>query len=392
VVLKYEETSTVNGSPMEVVTVDAWPVGATGREIGAVVQTIQLAGGRLQAQTQRQQIRSRQLPAMSGSNPALVAWFLEKFPTYASPANPAVFDPIRHHGATITAVGRKSTLPYELMEGSLQDWMRKKLPTYPSSGPFAGTVVWSDNPSNKYSFEDAEDVITFTLSYTVNDNSGSPLRSVTDEKVTAAITVVDCESGRYSRLTNDVSGGETVPVGLARSLYEALNAVHYQGTVDTVASEITGDLNIGFRLLLAGGNPAWASMSAVIQSITNNLDTGMTTIQVGPPDHLTPGQVLDLRRANRARKPSSGSGVRISGETGDGNSVDLASAQPKNNAVHGPGRWGERQTFITAVRFDASTNCIQVKKQTAVVDYADGETGWEAIEGGCAEDCSSGNA
>jgi len=388
VVLKYEQTHEVEGATMESITTDAYPEGATGREIGAVVQTIQLAGGRVNTQIQRHDIKSVELPPMEHANAQLAQWFLLKHPHYAAANNPAIFDPVKYSNAQITAVTRTSALPYELMEGSLQDWMRKQLPEYLRGG----FLVWRDNPHHSYSYYDAEDTISFTLSYKVLDGAGKPLREVQNEKVTVTLTVTDCPTGKYTRRSTEVVGGEAIPAGLAQMLWESLNATHYQGKVATVAEEITGAVNIGFRLLVTGGHPAWASMSAVIQSITNHLDTGVTTIQVGPPNHLTPGQVLDLRQANRSRRPASGSLIRTTGDSASGGALEFGSAQPKNNGGHGPGQWGIRKDFLVDLRFDTVTNCLQVKKQTAVVDYAASEdlTDWLPVSGGCAEECSDG--
>lgn len=390
VLIKYEQTHEVEGATMETITTDAYPQGATGREIGAVIQTVGLAGGRMNTQIQRHDIKSVELPPMQHANALLAQWFLLKHPQYADPNNSAAFDPVRYAQAQITDLQRTSDLPFELMEGSIQDWMRLKLPEFTRGG----LIVWRDNPHHAYAFNDAEDTITITLSYKVLDGAGKPLREVAGETVAIRITATDCPTGKYTRRSTDVEGAEGVPVGLAEMLWSSLNAPHYQGKITTVAEEITGSVNIGFRLVVTGGNSAWASMSAVIQQITNHLDTGTTTIQVGPPSHLSPGQVLDLRLANRARRPASGALLRTTGDSASGGALEFGSAQPKNSGGHGPGKWGVRKDFIVDMRFDTATNCLQVKKQTAVVNYAGPEdlTSWLPVAGGCAEECSDGYA
>ena len=126
-------------------------------------------------------------------------------------------------------------------------------------------------------------------------------------------------------------------------------------------------------------------MSAVIQSVAKQLATGSTTIQVGPPDHLIPSQVLDLRRANRSRRPAIGAGDRVAGTAVSGGSVDLGSAVPMTNTGTGRSRWGVRQEFVTAARI--SSNAIQVKTRTAVVAFLDAESDWTTIGGGLGEAC-----
>jgi hypothetical protein len=311
---------------------------------------------------------------MIPANAALLAWFLAKYPAYNNPQKYANF--------TITAANRtQPTLTLELLEGSLQDWMRQQLPTY---DPVFGLPVWSDNPDNVYSYSDREDIITITVAYTVLENAGQPVRAVTDEVITTRIIATDCPTGRYSRLLTDSSGGESIPQNLAQALYNDLNAPHYAGQVKIVSEDVAGTAQIGAIVHITGGDSAWASMLACIQSISEHLDSGATTINVGPPDHLTPSGILDLRRANRVRKPSTSFSGRVSGQV-SGGTVDLSSAMPKSDSGHGPGRWGVRQSFITAIKVE--DDAIKIKTRTAVVQYLDAESDWTIIEGGQGESC-----
>ena len=374
VVINYEVAYEVNGEQRTGIVTDSWPAGASSRQVGAVVQTIQLAGGSLNQTTQRQDIRTVSIPSMAPpGNAALRQWFLDKRPEYLD----AKFDKL-----TITAAARAETLPYELVEGSLQDWMRKQLPTY----NIIGNPIWTDNPHNNYSYTDREDTIKLTIAYTVLDVIGDPIRAVTDEIIVVKITATDCPTGRYTRMTTDATSGESIPEGLAQALYNDLNAPHYQGTVKVIAEDVSGSEPIGSRVKITGGDAAWATMSACVQSVTDYLDTGTSILQVGPPAHLTPSDILDLRRANRQRRPAISSPSRSSGQT-SGGTVDLSSAQPKS--VHGssPGRWGVTLSVITDVRFDSTTNCLQVKRRDAVVNYLGSAGDWQNMEGGQAEDC-----
>lgn len=375
VVIKYERTDDVNGTQMTSIITDAFPPGATGQEIGSVVQTIPLGGGSSNQTTQRQDIRSLELPPMIAGNGALRAWFLSKHPGFTDP---------KFWNLTITAVARQQTLNLELLEGSLQDWMRIEIPTY----NVIGNPIWIPNDHRSYSYSDREDTIKITIAYTMRDDAGIPLRVVQDEIITTKITVTDCPTGRYHRTITDSSYGDAVPEGLAASLYNDLNAPHYQGYVKTVSEEITGSVTVGSLLYIEGGDPAWATMAASIQTISEHIDSGTATLQVGPPAHLTPSEILDLRRANRTRKPAVSATSRTSGES-SGGTVDIGSAQPKSIHDYAPGRWGISVSLITDVRFDSVTNCLQVKRRNAIVNYTDSESDWTDMEGGCAEDCNN---
>lgn len=369
VVLKYESTVDNNGTPVVYTIPDAYPVGSTGRELGAVVQTIQLSGGSVHRMIQSQDIKCLDIPEMV-VNAALLTWFLQRNPAYAGVT-----------GLTITSVSRdRFDLVYELFEGSLQDWMRVELPDPDNPG---GMIY---NPDHKYAFRDGRCTITFHVQYTIYDDSGTPLRVVSDEVVTNQITATTAQTGRYYRSTSDSSAGEAIPQGLAQTLYASLNANHHQGSLTILEEEIGAAVYLGCRVLITGGDPAWATMSAVVQAVTDSLDTGETIIRVGPPAHLTPSEIMDLRRANRTRHVADSAGSRISGEAYSGGVVELGSAIPVRHSVPGPERWGVRVEVITAVR--VSGNAIQAKRRTAVVAYLDAESDWETVSGGQGEECS----
>lgn len=370
VVLIYERTDAVDNRSRSTQTIDAWPGTATGREIGAVVQTISLSG--FSSSVQRQKIYSAPIPEMSPE--AVQAWFLEKHPEWAHPIISGRFNP-KFHNIEITGASRKCIwLPYELLEGSLQDWMRRY-------------IQGSENPDSAYHKEDRQDVVQVTLKYELQDDDGKILRKVENEVVTTTITATDCQSGTYERSTID-QVGDVVPDGLAKYLYNVLNATHHQGAFSIVAEEVTGAVGLGNRILISGGNPAWLSMSAIVQNISEHLDSGKTRITVGPPSHLTPSDIMELRRANRVRRAPTGSGSRVSGMSSQ-EAIILSSAMPKGYGGGSPGTWGKHlEKIITAVRFDSSLNCLQVKTRAVSVQHAEDESDWTTIEGGQAEACS----
>lgn len=370
VVLIYERTDSVDNQSRSTQSIDAWPITATGREIGAVVQTISLSG--FSASVQRQKIYSAAIPEMTPE--AVQSWFLDKHPEWAHPLISGQFNP-KFHNIEITAVSRKCIwLPYELLEGSLQDWMRRY-------------IQGSENPDSVYHKEDRQDVVQVSLNYELQDEAGKILRKVEGEEVTTTITATDCQSGTYERSTID-QVGDVVPEGLAQYLYNVLNASHYQGSVFIGSEEVSGAIGLGNRILISGGNSSWLTMSAIIQSIAENLDVGETRITVGPPSHLTPSDILELRRANRVRRSPAGSGSRVSGMSSQ-EAIILSSAIPKGYGAGSPGIWGKHiEKIITDVRFDSASNCLQVKTREVSVQHAEDESDWITIEGGQAEACS----
>ncbi len=93
---------------------------------------------------------------------------------------------------------------------------------------------------------------------------------------------------------------------MAAQLLEAFSTPHYQGTVSILEDECSGDRGLGNVLNLTGGRPEWGTMKAVIQQMTEDLDTGRTTYTVGPPEHLGPQDLIELQRCDRRPEGNTG--------------------------------------------------------------------------------------
>jgi hypothetical protein len=340
VVLIYEQTSDVNGATMLSTSIDAYPPASQGREIGALVQTINLPGWSSSTTVQKQTVHCRFIPPFDNDPNMYRAWFLKCHPEWTRPGAPNAFDNLRFSNVVITSVTRDSTLNFELVEGTLQDWMRKYI--------LDGNGDRILNPNNKYSYEDAEDNIMTTISYKVLDENGVVTREVVDQVVTTKVVATNCPPGTYKNVDTSISAGDEVPSGLAKYLYDTLNANHFRGSIVIAEDEVTGDIKLGKRIVIAGGKEEWATMSAVIQSIQSNLNAGTTVIQVGPPNHLSANDMIELRRANRVRKNCMDADARITGEQST-NNVELGSAMPKGFGSSTPGRWGGFIDLVSGV-------------------------------------------
>jgi hypothetical protein len=121
--------------------------------------------------------------------------------------------------------------------------------------------------------------------------------------IQASPTITNAATQVYSIVTG-VSGGEAVPTGLAQSLYTALNTLHYQGSFKTTDVEISQEVGIGNTFNLTQGRDEWTSMNAVVQRISHSLATGKTTVEFGPPEHLSPQDIVEFIRGIRDSQPS----------------------------------------------------------------------------------------
>lgn len=84
-----------------------------------------------------------------------------------------------------------------------------------------------------------------------------------------------------------------VPNELANALFLSHQKLHYDGSL-TFVSQDPGSMGnlMGNMLNLTGGRTEWASMEAIIQSVSEDMRTGHTTINFGSPRHA---QVMNFR-------------------------------------------------------------------------------------------------
>lgn len=155
--------------------------------------------------------------------------------------------------------------------------------------------------------------------------------------------------------TNGISGtyvqqqletiAEPVPFGLERIVFDALNILHFQGQILLDEEDCTGTYGLGQRLNVTGGDPAWATANACVQQVSERIDNGKTTIQVGPPPHLSVKDIIDWMRIWRVRKVRTNGSQRSSGQSALGGRVELGQQAPLNNAQHPIGQY---RTLIIA--------------------------------------------
>jgi len=308
VVLLYERSSDAGSQQLETISTDAYPLGATGRTVGALVATIQLAGA--QIVRQQQAIAVEAYPA-EGNDAAWSTWWKARIEWLRNAggdyASLTIHNTSRRAGEAPEGGWYGATpLPSELLEGTIQDWM---------------TGVHAER-----------ETITAYVDYVKTDGT-----TETDREISIVVTSTDATSRTYWRLAVAQSA-EPVPVGLAAALYAAANALHYDGTLSIEEDECSGAYRPGRVLNISGGQSAWAAMAAQIAQASEDLFSGRTTLQVGPPKYLSLPDLVTLLRTNRTRRPAQRSQVRLTGLSSDnGLSVALGSAHPRSDAVTGPG-------------------------------------------------------
>lgn len=129
--------------------------------------------------------------------------------------------------------------------------------------------------------------------YLANGTFVGPVQKTFNVMATNAVTRL------YTELEG-VTFGETVPTGVAAQLYSALSVLDYEGSVQITSLECDDGVGLGNALNVFGGAGEWGSMNATIQSVTDDIDRGISVVTVGPPKHLDPGTLMDRYRALRS--------------------------------------------------------------------------------------------
>jgi hypothetical protein len=117
------------------------------------------------------------------------------------------------------------------------------------------------------------------------------------------ISTTNLTSGSYSLRQLD-EAGEPVPSGLAQYLYTQMSAGHWEGQVVTEAAECAGTVRPGQLLRVTSGLTAWATMDAVVHSVSEDIGTGQTVINVGPNKWLSAGEILGWLKKQRENNRS----------------------------------------------------------------------------------------
>jgi hypothetical protein len=247
VVLRYQLISDVNGTPRITYINDVAPPGATGRELGALVQTIDVRG------------------------PSYTTTVVEIYTEPIDLTDPdwwiANYAPLQDAGVSNVIVSDVDdtsilNLPQQLKDGQIPSWMTAQTERI---------------------------TVRCRVSYTIDGEQ------ITDYPLAFDIQTTDALGGIY-RDTRMTSAGDPFWLGLAAVIYAWLGALKHSGQVTIAEEECTGRVGMENTLNLTGGPGAWASMAAQVQSVVENIDTGLTQITFGPPGHLGASELTELLR------------------------------------------------------------------------------------------------
>lgn len=301
--ITYEISSTENGRETIDYQHDVWPASATGRELGALNLTLDMRGPAISYVTAH--IETEPFDAASGSavtDATRRAWWLARLPAYQ----------IGYDAGDITDLeisdvraNPEATLPNVLISGSIAPWM---------------------------GFEQERTKVSCKTKYD-RKQSGFTYAKTFEHEQSATVVLTDATTGDYVNVTGSTSG-DPIPTNLAQLLYESRATLQYQGSLIIQEDEITGD-HFARVINLSGGRVGWLTMNALVQSVTEDIDTGTTRLTLGPARQMGHQDLITLLKVSRPRFRQTSVATFQTNEQ-SGSSIDLGSGGATENSVSAP--------------------------------------------------------
>lgn len=284
---KYRQTSSFDGQNFVQTFNDIAPGGATGREFGALVATMDFDGGSVTRQTSKIDCVPVDVTSLD--------WWKTRHPELNDGGGALALTVL--NSETYPVVGAPVGYPNELMNGQVTEWMNGQVQEVTLQAFIKGT-----------------------------HNDGTKKGKEVTELKTWQARCTNLNSGNYTRLTTD-SLGEPIPFGLAAQFLQTINQLHFEGEKSLTEREVTYAIRMGNVLNISGGLEQWATMRALVQAVSYDWDNGKTSATFGPSALLGPGDLIELLRVNRNRWVRNYS-LRQTAQSGAGDS-QLGSDIPK---------------------------------------------------------------
>lgn len=322
VVIKYEQTNSVDGQQYTVLGMDRVPNTADVNQAGVFACTIVLGGSNITTVTATTKCVPHYFAYDDAGHTetamlARLNWWKQRVPWLNNSnisniwVDPGVVVP-QITGQTAPS---PSALPMELIDGSVCAWM-------------TGITAVKCN---------AKAQIRYTL------NTGT----VKTETVSTQVNMTNALEGtrNYSAVSS-VTPGENLVAGLAQVMWDALSVRQFSGTVTLhekevgdfvtplLAARTDGKCIMGSNLNILNGRPEWNLMFSLIQQVHYSIKSGTTVITFGPADHLGVQDLVELLRVNRNRRPWTNPATQHNA-TVTGNTVAMPTTTPAQDTSFG---------------------------------------------------------
>lgn len=307
VVINYGKTHRNGTLVQNTLEVDKWPANATGDAHRGVNLNIELAGGVITYVSS--EVLTDTIEAASTDQTAQENWWKKKQPWLAS-------DDIQ--AFSILSVGRQSSLARELIDGNLADWML-------------------DGQGQPVQYVD--ETITARVRFTNADGT------IGEKDITEDITATNAVSQVYSTWET-ATAEEVTPVGLAQAYYDAVNALQYEGQIVIDEDEVSGLAGLGNLVNVLGGRTEWETMATPVVRVTQDLESGITRLRVGPADHLGIPDLVTLLQVTHNRLTWTNSKAISTAVSGTRQQVEIPKRQRRDKSTGGVERM-ERTVVAT---------------------------------------------
>lgn len=166
--------------------------------------------------------------------------------------------------------------------------------------------------------------------------AGAIVPELHDKTFSVDLNSTNAVTGLYTE--GEAATAEQIPDGLERQLYDSLSRLPWEGSFELTENEVGDGPGLGTKLNILGGRAEWATMGAVVQSYTESIKGGRTSVQFGWPDYLNAGDLVDLLRVARNLSHQNSVSMR-SGRNAGGGRIGLAKSTDRQSAVNGAGTY-----------------------------------------------------
>jgi hypothetical protein len=338
VAIRYETKATYNGEEKHSINTDIYPPDKTGRELHALTVTVPLQG--VNVTTTKQPLSVKIIAALNVNADVQKGWWLARYPHLAGPN-------VRNlviSGAARTKGTFNPELPHEVAGGAITPWMVAE------QGVKAEEVVYQ-----------------CTASYELYN--GATLQNMpANEPLSANFTATDGTNKTYEHV-DSVEDGDPQPIGLAKFIYDALNIPQFEGTITIKTTEVGTNLRPGKAVNVLGSHPKYATMKAMIQGVSYDIDRGITSITVGPAGHLSIPDLVSLLKVGRVRRRSVPLKTFTEGELPSSGVTELGkdTANKDSTSSHGGFRYFTVLNGSNAIIADGVAGSLSIRDNSAAV-------------------------
>ncbi|HEX7860834.1 MAG TPA: hypothetical protein VF773_10935 [Verrucomicrobiae bacterium] len=331
VVLKYRRTNMVNGVAYPEQHIDAAPPGATGKEFGSLASTIDMEGTQINYSTTE--------IVCAPIQHTTAAWWKGQY----TPFSEAAVANLQIANAT-----RESNLPRELVSGSIPGWLLQS----------RNAKAERDTVKASATYDQVEGEVVS------EKRVGRPVHT--------EIIATDLNSGTYlSELS--VSFGQAPPIGVANYLYTEMSKLHFDGSVDLQEEECSGAVGIGNVLCIAGDKAEYVTMDAVVQTVTETIGDGRTTIQFGPPRHLQLSEIMEFLASTKNRVRYTPIAALSSGISGRASASPKETPKKNSNSDGGTvDKFTVGGSIVIAREHNPENRGVQLREYPIAIKNADG--------------------